>query len=135
MGKVHGSLARAGKVKGQTPKIDKIEKKKQPRGRCVWYRTFSLRKQVPAFPSRTLAQPGALSEDQARGSLIHNRVVRRVTERDQRSPACVFCIGSVSYSPLICVHFHVKAGDAPFCFLLVTADATLLLWSGPRNTK
>lgn len=35
MGKVHGSLARAGKVKGQTPKIDKIEKKKQPRGRCV----------------------------------------------------------------------------------------------------
>lgn len=35
MGKVHGSLARAGKVKGQTPKIDKIEKKKQPRGRFV----------------------------------------------------------------------------------------------------
>lgn len=35
MGKVHGSLARAGKVKGQTPKIDKIEKKKQPRGRWV----------------------------------------------------------------------------------------------------
>ncbi|CAM9241468.1 unnamed protein product [Pylaiella littoralis] len=34
MGKVHGSLARAGKVKGQTPKIDKIEKKKQPRGRA-----------------------------------------------------------------------------------------------------
>lgn len=37
MGKVHGSLARAGKVKGQTPKIDKIEKKKQPRGRCVYH--------------------------------------------------------------------------------------------------
>ncbi|CAM9361620.1 unnamed protein product [Ascophyllum nodosum] len=34
MGKVHGSLARAGKVKGQTPKIDKQEKKKQPRGRA-----------------------------------------------------------------------------------------------------
>merc|ERR1739848_492043 len=27
-GKVHGSLARAGKVKGQTPKVDKQEKKK-----------------------------------------------------------------------------------------------------------
>merc|ERR1712036_126184 len=26
-GKVHGSLARAGKVKGQTPKVDKEEKK------------------------------------------------------------------------------------------------------------
>lgn len=31
-GKVHGSLARAGKVKGQTPKVEKQEKKKQPRG-------------------------------------------------------------------------------------------------------
>jgi len=35
MGKVHGSLARAGKVKGQTPKVDKQEdKKKMPRGRA-----------------------------------------------------------------------------------------------------
>jgi small subunit ribosomal protein S30e len=35
MGKVHGSLARAGKVKGQTPKVDPQEdKKKQPRGRA-----------------------------------------------------------------------------------------------------
>merc|ERR1712055_902135 len=28
-GKVHGSLARAGKVKGQTPKVEKQEKKKK----------------------------------------------------------------------------------------------------------
>lgn len=42
MGKVHGSLARAGKVKGQTPKIDKIEKKKQPRGRCGSFVGVSL---------------------------------------------------------------------------------------------
>jgi small subunit ribosomal protein S30e len=34
MGKVHGSLARAGKVKGQTPKVEKGEVKKQPRGRA-----------------------------------------------------------------------------------------------------
>ncbi|TGZ70596.1 hypothetical protein CRM22_003124 [Opisthorchis felineus] len=33
-GKVHGSLARAGKVRGQTPKVDKQEKKKKPRGRA-----------------------------------------------------------------------------------------------------
>eukprot|EP00628_Pelagophyceae_sp_CCMP2097_P030031 CAMPEP_0184189690 /NCGR_PEP_ID=MMETSP0976-20121227/2090_1 /TAXON_ID=483370 /ORGANISM="non described non described, Strain CCMP2097" /LENGTH=327 /DNA_ID=CAMNT_0026494063 /DNA_START=37 /DNA_END=1021 /DNA_ORIENTATION=- len=33
-GKVHGSLARAGKVKGQTPKVEKQEKKKQPTGRA-----------------------------------------------------------------------------------------------------
>eukprot|EP00344_Euplotes_crassus_P011660 CAMPEP_0197010098 /NCGR_PEP_ID=MMETSP1380-20130617/52742_1 /TAXON_ID=5936 /ORGANISM="Euplotes crassus, Strain CT5" /LENGTH=78 /DNA_ID=CAMNT_0042431777 /DNA_START=31 /DNA_END=267 /DNA_ORIENTATION=+ len=34
MGKVHGSLARAGKVRGQTPKVEKQEKKKTPRGRA-----------------------------------------------------------------------------------------------------
>ena len=36
MGKVHGSLARAGKVKNQTPKVEKQdnEGKKQPRGRA-----------------------------------------------------------------------------------------------------
>merc|ERR1712013_796068 len=31
-GKVHGSLARAGKVKGQTPKVDPQEKKKPKTG-------------------------------------------------------------------------------------------------------
>jgi len=34
MGKVHGSLARAGKVKNQTPKVEKANKHKQPRGRA-----------------------------------------------------------------------------------------------------
>ncbi|KZS08221.1 Ribosomal protein S30 [Daphnia magna] len=33
-GKVHGSLARAGKVKHQTPKVDKQEKKKKKTGRA-----------------------------------------------------------------------------------------------------
>ena len=32
-GKVHGSLARAGKVKNQTPKVEKQEKKKRVTGR------------------------------------------------------------------------------------------------------
>ena len=32
--KVHGSLARAGKVKSQTPKVEKTEKPKSPRGRA-----------------------------------------------------------------------------------------------------
>ena len=31
-GKVHGSLARAGKVKGQTPKVEKQPKKKSKTG-------------------------------------------------------------------------------------------------------
>merc|ERR1711869_176435 len=34
MGKVHGSLARAGKVKNQTPKVAKQEKKKKLTGRA-----------------------------------------------------------------------------------------------------
>ncbi|KAJ3981451.1 ribosomal protein S30-domain-containing protein [Lentinula detonsa] len=31
---VHGSLARAGKVKSQTPKVEAQEKKKTPKGRA-----------------------------------------------------------------------------------------------------
>jgi len=34
MGKVHGSLARAGKVKNSTPKVAKAEKKKSLTGRA-----------------------------------------------------------------------------------------------------
>ena len=44
MGKQHGSLARAGKVKGQTPKVPKnAEKKKQPRGRAKKRMLFNRR--------------------------------------------------------------------------------------------
>lgn len=32
---MHGSLARAGKVRGQTPKVQKQDKKKQPKGRAM----------------------------------------------------------------------------------------------------
>lgn len=34
MGKVHGSLTRAGKVKNQTPKVEKQEKGQVPRWSC-----------------------------------------------------------------------------------------------------
>uniref|UniRef100_A0A1I7YQY8 40S ribosomal protein S30 n=1 Tax=Steinernema glaseri TaxID=37863 RepID=A0A1I7YQY8_9BILA len=34
-GKVHGSLARAGKVRAQTPKVEKQEKKKKKSGRAM----------------------------------------------------------------------------------------------------
>lgn len=44
-GKVHGSLARAGKVKGQTPKVEKQDKKRLPTGRAKkrlqYYRRFT----------------------------------------------------------------------------------------------
>ncbi|TVY45035.1 40S ribosomal protein S30-B [Lachnellula subtilissima] len=43
MGKVHGSLARAGKVKSQTPKVEPQEKKKTPKGRAKKRITYTRR--------------------------------------------------------------------------------------------
>ena len=43
MGKVHGSLARAGKVKNQTPKVSKAEKKKPLTGRAKKRWVFNRR--------------------------------------------------------------------------------------------
>ncbi|KAL8794828.1 MAG: hypothetical protein Q9195_002656 [Heterodermia aff. obscurata] len=43
MGKVHGSLARAGKVKSQTPKVEPQEKKKTPKGRAKKRMTYTRR--------------------------------------------------------------------------------------------
>jgi len=43
MGKVHGSLARAGKVKGQTPKVVKAEKKSDVVGRAKKRKLYNRR--------------------------------------------------------------------------------------------
>ena len=43
MGKVHGSLARAGKVKNQTPKVAKQDKKKKLTGRAKKRFTYNRR--------------------------------------------------------------------------------------------
>ncbi|KAM9757730.1 ubiquitin-like protein FUBI [Dama dama] len=50
-GKVHGSLARAGKVRGQTPKVAKREKKKKKTGRAKRRRQYNRRfvNVVPIF--------------------------------------------------------------------------------------
>merc|ERR1712088_1109868 len=50
-GRVHGSLARAGKVKGQTPKVDKQEKKKAKTGRAKRRMQYNRRfvNVVPSF--------------------------------------------------------------------------------------
>ncbi|ORX47772.1 40S ribosomal protein S30 [Hesseltinella vesiculosa] len=42
-GKVHGSLARAGKVKSQTPKVAKQEKKKALTGRAKKRQVYNRR--------------------------------------------------------------------------------------------
>jgi len=51
MGKVHGSLARAGKVKGQTPKVTKAEKKADVVGRAKKRKLYNRRfvNVVPGF--------------------------------------------------------------------------------------
>ena len=46
---VHGSLARAGKVKSQTPKVEPQEKKKNPKGRAK-KRMLYNRRCVPSPP-------------------------------------------------------------------------------------
>eukprot|EP00485_Elphidium_margaritaceum_P014410 CAMPEP_0202725982 /NCGR_PEP_ID=MMETSP1385-20130828/184378_1 /ASSEMBLY_ACC=CAM_ASM_000861 /TAXON_ID=933848 /ORGANISM="Elphidium margaritaceum" /LENGTH=63 /DNA_ID=CAMNT_0049392189 /DNA_START=96 /DNA_END=287 /DNA_ORIENTATION=+ len=43
MGKVHGSLARAGKVRAATPKVEKQPKKKQTVGRAKKRLVFQKR--------------------------------------------------------------------------------------------
>ncbi|GAW79421.1 40S ribosomal protein S30 [Plasmodium gonderi] len=43
MGKVHGSLARAGKVKNQTPKVPKVSKRKRLTGRAKKRQLYNRR--------------------------------------------------------------------------------------------
>eukprot|EP00179_Madagascaria_erythrocladioides_P000655 CAMPEP_0198309000 /NCGR_PEP_ID=MMETSP1450-20131203/1480_1 /TAXON_ID=753684 ORGANISM="Madagascaria erythrocladiodes, Strain CCMP3234" /NCGR_SAMPLE_ID=MMETSP1450 /ASSEMBLY_ACC=CAM_ASM_001115 /LENGTH=77 /DNA_ID=CAMNT_0044011721 /DNA_START=75 /DNA_END=308 /DNA_ORIENTATION=+ len=43
MGKVHGGLARAGKVKGQTPRVEPMEKKKKAVGRAAKRNQYNKR--------------------------------------------------------------------------------------------
>jgi len=55
-GKVHGSLARAGKVKGQTPKVEKQDKPKPPVG--TWRRRTERFADGPASrPVQLIAPP------------------------------------------------------------------------------
>ncbi|CAD6208041.1 GSCOCG00010315001-RA-CDS, partial [Cotesia congregata] len=49
--KVHGSLARAGKVKGQTPKVEKQEKSKKKTGRANKRRIQYNRRFVTVVPT------------------------------------------------------------------------------------
>jgi small subunit ribosomal protein S30e len=43
MGKTHGGLARAGKVKGMVPRIERGEKKKSKQGRAVKRQLYNRR--------------------------------------------------------------------------------------------
>ncbi|TBU37050.1 ribosomal protein S30-domain-containing protein [Dichomitus squalens] len=58
---IHGSLARAGKVKSQTPKVEKQEKKKVPKGRAkkrmLYNRRFVNVTTLPGGKRRMNANP------------------------------------------------------------------------------
>ncbi|KAI5809993.1 ribosomal protein S30 [Peziza echinospora] len=61
MGKVHGSLARAGKVKSQTPKVEPTEKPKTPKGRAkkriLYTRRFVTLQLAPGGKRKMNANP------------------------------------------------------------------------------
>ena len=59
MGKVHGSLARAGKVRGQTPKVEKQKKKKQPRGRAYQRLKYKRRFTIIQSPFEKKKSPNS----------------------------------------------------------------------------
>ncbi|KAI0452067.1 ribosomal protein S30-domain-containing protein [Xylaria acuta] len=60
MGKVHGSLARAGKVKSQTPKVEKQEKSKVPKGRAKKRLQVSYSQPSPYAYPKPCSRPSAL---------------------------------------------------------------------------
>ncbi|TRY57937.1 hypothetical protein DNTS_009822 [Danionella cerebrum] len=61
-GKVHGSLARAGKVRGQTPKVDKQEKRKKKTGRAKRRIQYNRRfvNVVPTFGKKKANKMGKM---------------------------------------------------------------------------
>merc|ERR1739838_380528 len=58
-GKVHGSLSRAGKVKGQTPKVEKKEKKKAKTGRAKRRIQYNPASSMSLLPSARNVDPTA----------------------------------------------------------------------------
>nr|KJB54332.1 hypothetical protein B456_009G029700 [Gossypium raimondii] len=67
MGKVHGSLARAGKVRGQTPKVAKQDKKKKPRGRA--YKRMQYNRRFVTAGWLDLAKRGDLTHLRSKRSM------------------------------------------------------------------
>ena len=121
-GKVHGSLARAGKVRGQTPKVQKQDKKKQPKGRAMkrikYNRRFvNVGKSTMQFIlpfSRPLGLPDTLLygdiSDTCVGDSVDSRdaaaIFRRAHEIDMPDAAFYQCV--MAY--IACAHAVVGFG-------------------------
>ena len=60
MGKVHGGIARSGKVRGQTPNVEKTEKHKKPKGRAAKRAQYNKRFiELPAVQGRRKIGPNS----------------------------------------------------------------------------
>jgi len=62
MGKVHGSLARAGKVRAQTPKVPKQEKPKSKTGRAKKRMLYNKRFNSVVIPGQKRRSPNSNQE-------------------------------------------------------------------------
>merc|ERR1711966_256639 len=73
-GKQHGSLARAGKVRGQTPKVDKQDSKKKVTGRAkrrIQYNRRFVNVVGGAFAKKG---PNSLAVQQARAGIVPDKI-------------------------------------------------------------
>ncbi|RDB16448.1 40S ribosomal protein S30-B [Hypsizygus marmoreus] len=88
MGKVHGSLARAGKVKSQTPKVEKQEKKKTPKGRAKKRILYNRRLEFLGSHSRGDLEPTSRPTDM----MIHTEysIVHTESQRVDKHASKVF---------------------------------------------
>mmetsp|Transcript_1380 Transcript_1380/g.3707 ORF Transcript_1380/g.3707 Transcript_1380/m.3707 type:complete len:146 (-) Transcript_1380:83-520(-) len=71
-GKQHGSLARAGKVRGQTPKVEKQDKKKKKTGRAkrrIQYQRRFLNTAGGQFGGKKMS-PNNIAVQQARAGVV-----------------------------------------------------------------
>jgi len=57
MGKQHGTLAKAGKVRKQTPKVAKMEKKRPLRGRAMKRKQYQKRFAAAVVPGQKAKSP------------------------------------------------------------------------------
>ena len=72
MGKIHGSLAQAGKVRNNTPKVDKKEKEKPVRGRAHIRKLYNKRFLTTNPEAKKKVGPNSQSQ-QNNSSLINKK--------------------------------------------------------------
>ncbi|KAB5532051.1 hypothetical protein DKX38_018721 [Salix brachista] len=129
MGKVHGSLARAGKVRGQTPKVAKQDKKKKPRGRAHKRMQYNRRFVTAVVGFGKKRGPNSSEKLFKQVDLERKgEIMRRCLNEGSSLFSCgssfrlyiVLLIGSILCIPLN----HFEKNECGGCFLLMEPDAS-----------